>query len=460
LFSSKSITRDTSSFPMAMHLASLVHGSAQEWDVKAATQPLTTMSESQPGSKSHQHESDGASESERAYRVWNHKFGARQLSLGRDDAAPFTIGRYLGGGGIGVVHEIRLETIPLAIKRTYTRKLTIDQLNEIKILSRLSEQRHHHVVQLVGSYIHQQRAGYELGLLIWPVAHCDLSVLLNDLGTLAEWLNRVATMDILDHNIEDIASPLELLSQLAELEISQDLIASQGLWLYTNELVLRVKHRLLQSFGCIAKAVAHIHHHGIRHKDLKPSQILLSPTGLWLTDFGWSADRSEFNQSATSGGDQMTIKYQAPERASMQSCGRPEDVFATGCIFLEIFSYTSTRATSQASVRPWLQKGWFFHANLGQIYDILDNPMETSSADYEGVFNRLLRQMLAKSPRKRPTIRAVLNMLKEPPYQYQLGPYLVNSHFGHCCQRKLKMNRASKYLPKKKNWVRSHADSG
>jgi serine/threonine protein kinase len=429
---------------MALHLARLVHGSAQERDTKAATQLPTTISESQHDSKGHQHVSDKYGEIERAYRVWDQKFGTRQLSLGRGDAAPFTIERYLGGGGIGVVHETRLETIPLAIKRTYTRKLTTDQLNEIKILSKLSEQRHHHVVQLVGSYIHQQRASYELGLLIWPVAHCDLSVLLNDLGTLAEWLNRVATMDILDHNIDDIASPLELLSQLVELEISQDFIASQGLWLYTDELVRRVKRQLLQSFACIAEAVAHIHHHGIRHKDLKPSQILLSPNGLWLADFGWSADRSEFNHSATSGGDQMTRKYQAPERAGMQSCGRPEDVFAIGCIFLEMFSYSPTYLLLRTSVRPWLQKGWFFQANLEQIYVILDTLPRAPYFPCDHAFSRLLRQILANNPQERPTIRAVLDTLRERPSQNQIFFRPHNFYFGHCCQIRIQPTSASK----------------
>jgi serine/threonine protein kinase len=429
---------------MATHLARLVNGSAQERDTKAATQLPTTISQSQHDSKGHQHISDKDGESERAYCVWDQKFGTRQLNLGRGDAAPFIIERYLGGGGIGVVHETRLETIPLAIKRTYTRRLTTDQLNEIKILSRLSEQRHHHIVQLVGSYIHQQQAGSELGLLIWPVAHCDLSVLLSDLGALVEWLNRVAPTEILNHNINDIASPLELLSQLVELEISQDLIASEGLWRYTIELVLRVKLRLKRSLGCIAEAVAHIHQHGIRHKDLKPSQILLSRSGLWLADFGWSVDRSEFSQSATSGGDQMTIKYQAPERASMESCGRPEDVFAIGCIFLEILSYTSMTATFQNSGRPWLRKGWFFQANLEQIYGILDTSLEPLKYYYAVPLSRLLRQMLANNPQERPTIQAVLDTLRKPPFQNQLSSGPSNFYFGHCCQIRIQPTSASR----------------
>jgi hypothetical protein len=130
------------------------------------------------------------SESEHAHRLWDQNFATRQLSLGRNDPDLFSIGRHFEGSGIGIVHEIRFNSIHLAIKWTYPRKLTTNQLNKTKILFKISEQRHHHVVQLIGSYIHRRRASYEFGLLIWPVAHCDLSALLNDFETLTKWLSR------------------------------------------------------------------------------------------------------------------------------------------------------------------------------------------------------------------------------------------------------------------------------
>jgi serine/threonine protein kinase len=51
-----------------------------------------------------------------------------------------------------------------------------------------------------------------------------------------------------------------------------------------NSLYHSSQKRLFESFLCISSAVSYLHHNSIRHKDLKPSQILLSPNGLWLTD--------------------------------------------------------------------------------------------------------------------------------------------------------------------------------
>jgi hypothetical protein len=181
------------------------------------------MSQTQYSNEIHQPTPNDDGEIERAYSAWDQKFGARQISLGRDNADPFSTGRRLGSGGIGVVYETRLGSIPLAIKRTYARKLTRDQLNEIKILSKLSKQRHHHVVQLIGSYTQRQRAGYELSLVIWPVAHCDLSALLNDFGTLVDWNSRDVTRPILDDNAAtDLLSSVEILSHLVDLKMPQN----------------------------------------------------------------------------------------------------------------------------------------------------------------------------------------------------------------------------------------------
>jgi hypothetical protein len=127
--------------------------------------------------------------SDEAIAAWNRMFdGRRQLEFTRNDKEPFVPGRRLGGGGVGIVHEIHLDGIPVALKRTYTHRLRPHELNEIRILGRMLEKRHRHVVELVGSYIHQQRGGYELRLLIWPVAHTDLATLLHDGGNLVRCL--------------------------------------------------------------------------------------------------------------------------------------------------------------------------------------------------------------------------------------------------------------------------------
>ncbi|PSN63191.1 kinase-like protein, partial [Corynespora cassiicola Philippines] len=88
--------------------------------------------------------------------------------------------------------------------------------------------------------------------------------------------------------------------------------------------------------GCLITAVEYLHEQKIRHKDLKPSNILLGPNDVWLTDFGSATDFSMLSQSATDGVERGTPKYFAPEVASFEPHGRAADMFSLGCVLLEI----------------------------------------------------------------------------------------------------------------------------
>jgi serine/threonine protein kinase len=368
-----------------------------------------------------------------AHTAWKRCFNVRQLNLGRDDPEIFTPGRRLGGGGIGIVHETSIDGIPLALKRTYTRRLNDHQLNEIKILGRISEKRHHHIVELVGSYCHRQRIGYKLGVLLWPVASCDLAIFLHDLDTLHDRV--VASKDNRIHDTDHYLST-EALATLLDIELDP-------IWTDSITPVLEAaKTRLASSFGCISKAIAYLHGHNIRHKDLKPSQILLSPRGLWLTDFGWSNDMSDFTHSATSDGDNITTKYQAPERANRQPCGRSEDVFGLGCVFLEMSVYVIPELLSQRTDTPWSQEGWSFHTSLEVIYHLFDAVSLPSDHPAHGL-DRLIVRMLAYNPDDRPMIDNILHTLSGfSPWKLS-APY-SNRFFGNCCQRRGAMSLTCK----------------
>lgn len=41
---------------------------------------------------------------------------------------------------------------------------------------------------------------------------------------------------------------------------------------------------LLHVFGCLASALAYLHHQNVSHKEIKPSNVLLTPNGIWLAD--------------------------------------------------------------------------------------------------------------------------------------------------------------------------------
>jgi serine/threonine protein kinase len=153
--------------------------------------------------------------------------------------------------------------------------------------------------------------------------------------------------------------------------------------IFVEQVHVAAISRLTRCYGCMAEAIAYLHDHGIRHKDPKPSQILLSPKGLWLADFGWSNDMSEYSQSATSGADNITAKYQAPERASRQPCGRAEDVSALDRCFVKMSVSTQKNSGIHRVLsrswrwcwlsRPWTRKGWSFQANLTEVRHFLRN---------------------------------------------------------------------------------------
>ena len=93
-----------------------------------------------------------------------------------------------------------------------------------------------------------------------------------------------------------------------------------------------------------ADAVAHAHHHGVLHRDLKPTNLMLDATdGLFLTDFG-TAKLLDLDSKLTDTGQLLgTIHYMAPEQVS-STCGMVgavTDVYALGGILYECLTGSS-----------------------------------------------------------------------------------------------------------------------
>jgi hypothetical protein len=81
----------------------------------------------------------------------------------------------------------------VAWKQIYRRNgIKQKDRKEIEIIKKL---RHHHIIELVGTYTY----GPYLGLLLWPVAVCDLATFLEDANTITNF----------DHLEPDYASDAE-----------------------------------------------------------------------------------------------------------------------------------------------------------------------------------------------------------------------------------------------------------
>lgn len=330
--------------------------------------------------------------------------GTSHVDFRADDVLPLSQGRLLGHGMNGGVFETVVCGQVVAWKRRYCRRqIGAQDLREMDILKKLDSR---HIIKLVGTYTH----GPFLGLLLWPVAACDLGEFLEDVDT--------------------------LLQPPGDAEVDYQAIAQRirGLGIDTTQSLDSAKYaaftRLKQSIGCTSSAIAYLHQRSIRHKDIKPSNILISSDGLWVTDFGTSTDFSLISQSITQNGERGTPKYFAPEVAEYEPNGRSADIFSLGCVFFEMIGLCNGYSLSYLkSLRP--RKDLSFQANLDSILHWFDfSGIEVESAADQQLM-ALVREMLALNARERPTavdIETRLQLIDTLRTQRPSAPL-----WGDCC---------------------------
>ncbi|KAK3401728.1 kinase-like domain-containing protein [Sordaria brevicollis] len=232
----------------------------------------------------------------------------------------------LGRGSYGVVDKVfvtyKNRSIRLARKHIPQRRYTRLEIlrEEAKVMEKLE---HEHIIKLIGTYC--WRKVPELYLLLWPVAVCNLDDLFNDLHLLQT-----------DQGDRD-----EILSRLARLDLTEldafDHAYSPGMNVvpsYANGCLFGYMRQMM---GCLTRALAYLHKSNVRHLDLKPGNILLSPGKVYLADFGLARDVHDRDNTLTLG-QQGTPRWRAPEvgRVSDEWSMRAADVYSLGLVMLNI----------------------------------------------------------------------------------------------------------------------------
>ncbi|ODA80820.1 hypothetical protein RJ55_03780 [Drechmeria coniospora] len=223
----------------------------------------------------------------------------------------------LGYGAFGRVEKVFHDKIFLARKRIKRRRgFTIEDLRQEGLTMR--KLNHRHVVKVVATYAPQP---YELCLLIWPAAVCNLTTLLEDI----EYLR------LGEGDRDDIVGRLKALD-LSDLSAIEPPSTSQH---FQSDETCPFDF-LRTVMGCAACAMAHCHANDVRHLDIKPSNILLKPGRVYLADFGISRDVSGQDQTTTDGLP-GTERWRAPELygdhgSSMQL----SDMYSLGLVYLNI----------------------------------------------------------------------------------------------------------------------------
>ncbi|RFU81559.1 serine threonine kinase [Trichoderma arundinaceum] len=224
---------------------------------------------------------------------------------------------YLGGGAFGRVDKVIHGSVCLARKRIMRRRgLTIEDLRQEGLT--MSKLDHRHVVKLVAAYMPRP---HELCLLIWPAAVCDLDTLLDNLDSI-----RTGQGDR-----DDILARLDAL-ELNDLSAIEPSTETQNM-----DSPARCPFEFLRGVvGCVARAMAYCHLNGVRHLDIKPSNILLKANRVYLADFGISKDVSGQDQT-TIDGNPGTEKWRAPELYSENgSSMQLSDIYSLGLVYLNI----------------------------------------------------------------------------------------------------------------------------
>jgi serine/threonine protein kinase len=151
--------------------------------------------------------------------------------------------------------------------------------------------------------------------------------------------------------------------------------------------------RAARTAAQIAAALEAAHENGLVHRDVKPSNVILtSEDHVYLTDFGL-AKRAETAPGLT-GMDQMlgTVDYVAPEQIEGSEPDARGDVYALGCVLFEMLMGEPPFADQKGGMaKMWAQ----INAEPPQVRE--------RRPDVPPPLEDVMRRAMAKAPDARPT---------------------------------------------------------
>ena len=287
----------------------------------------------------------------------------------------------LGKGGFGFVDHV-VSTIS---HQQYARKLiprgkTFKKDKQVlkdftKELSNLKQLSHKHLVELVGSYTDNRY----VALVMLPVADTNLQT----------FLERAH----LDEGSRSYLRPF---------------------------------------FGCLTSALCYLHDNRIRHKDIKPSNILIKGDQVYFTDFGTALDWSDRGSSITLTAAPTTPRYCAPEVIAYTERSSSSDIWSFGCVFLEM--WTVLRCHTLEDLRTHMTANGSgakeYHSNLEANTSWIEILRCSPGPPSDLIPSTWIKNMLQRKPADRWNIHTLDN---------NIGETCVDSSVQHmfkglCCQ--------------------------
>ena len=184
--------------------------------------------------------------------------------------------------------------------------------------------------------------------------------------------------------------------QEGQLWCAMDLVDGDDLAAMLRDGPLPVKDAV-QLVAQIARAVHHLHGHGILHRDVKSSNILLDRTGTpYLTDFGLA--RSDDSDATATGTVLGTPASMSPEQAAgrVREIDARSDVYGLGTVLYEALGGTPPFGGNSP---------------IDTLLDVLERepfPPSHWNPNVPAPLDRVCLRCLEKSPARRPATAAAL----------------------------------------------------
>ena len=160
---------------------------------------------------------------------------------------------------------------------------------------------------------------------------------------------------------------------------------------------------LRRFYGCLATALQYLHGSKIRHKDIKPENILVKGETVYLTDFGIALDFEYLTSGTTTEDTGKSWVYCAPEMTNDQSRNESSDIWSLGCVFVEMA--TVLKGRSIETLREYLKAktgNYRFYKNQKGV-EAWSRDLRTICSESEYVPLKWAKRMMQDKPKRRLT---------------------------------------------------------
>jgi eukaryotic-like serine/threonine-protein kinase len=144
----------------------------------------------------------------------------------------------------------------------------------------------------------------------------------------------------------------------------------------------------IQPIIAVCHGLSHAHHRGIVHRDIKPANIMVSKDGVVkIVDFGIAHIIA--TKETRTGQIMGSVSYMAPEQVNGQPVDARTDIFSTGVVLYELFTYN----------HPF--DGENMAATLMKIIHAAPPPLKNFVSDYPPELEAIIFKALAKNREER-----------------------------------------------------------